>query len=247
MPGIAREELQAIAARLQIDFRDLGLLEEALTHKSYSNEAPKVDGVRHNERLEFLGDAVLGLLVSEILMDAGPSMAEGDLSRMRSALVNSEELARRAQALGLGELLRLGKGEDRSGGRSKTSILADTFEALLAAVYLDAGIEQTRGLVARLFGERVRELLAAPEHTDAKSLLQEVLQAAGQPPPEYLLVATVGPDHEREFAVEARIQGRVIGRGSGRSRKAAEQAAASDALARDFDPARARAAPEGEL
>ncbi len=225
-----KRDLKQVAERLGLGFDRLELLEEALTHKSYANEAPAEDTVRHNERLEFLGDAVLSLVVGEQLMDAHPDFHEGDLSRMRAALVNGIELAACARILELGEALRLGRGEERSGGRQKDSILADAFEAVLAAAYLTGGLDAARRIVDSCLGDRIAAALSEDACLDPKSQLQEQLQATGQAPPEYHLVDASGPDHDLRFVVEVRIADRVIGQGQGRSKKAAEQAAAGHAL-----------------
>jgi len=225
-----KRELKQVAKRLGHAFARLELLEQALTHKSYANEAPPADGVLHNERLEFLGDAVLSLVVGEQLMVAHPEFHEGELSRMRAALVNGEELANCGRQLELGLALRLGRGEERSGGREKASILADAFEAVLAAAYLDGGLDAARRIVQASLGDRISGGLTDDPGLDPKSRLQEVLQAAGQAPPDYFLMEASGPDHDLRFQVEVRQEDRVIGRGRGRSKKAAEQAAARDAL-----------------
>jgi ribonuclease-3 len=171
---------------------------------------------------------VLGFLVSELLMQADPGADEGSLSRARAAAVNEGALAERARELGLGEAIRLGRGEERQGGRGKPSILADVFEAVVAAVYLDGGIEAARGLVRRIFGSLLEAGLSpAP---DPKTRLQEQLQAMGKGLPRYEIVAERGPDHAREFEVRVLLGSRVLGSGSGGSKRAAEQAAASQAL-----------------
>lgn len=238
--------LWGVAERLGVTFEKLELLEQALTHKSFANEAPVVDGVEHNERLEFLGDAVLSLVVGEMLMQANPAVTEGELSRMRATLVNGDELAVQAAALGLGEALRLGRGEERSQGREKDSILADAFEAVLAAAYLDGGLEAARRIVERSLGERIRSITHAHPDLDPKSRIQEHLQAQGLAPPEYKLVGSSGPDHRRKFEVEVCGDRGVLGCGTGRSKKAAEQEAARDALTRLEPDGGGSSRPEGE-
>lgn len=215
---------------LGYSFRNRELLLQALTHKSYVNEnrhkgAAGGDLV-DNERLEFLGDAVLELLVSEIIYAQYPDKPEGELSRIRSQIVNTEALARFAGKLGLGNFLRLGRGEERQGGRRRTSLLADAFEALLAALYLDGAAEILQGLIEE---HMTREL--ASSWTDYKSQLQEKLQVEYGRPPVYELVARQGADHQPLFFVEVRDEhGHLLGAGSGSSRKSAEQRAAGDAL-----------------
>jgi len=198
-------------------------LEIALTHRSVGDGA-------HNETLEFLGDAVLSLAISDLLMRAYPQANEGALSKMRASLVNAERLAAKARAMKLGRWLRLGKGEERSGGRDKEKILAAGYEALLGAVYLDAGYEAARGVVERHFGEELDGEVAIPGQRDYKTRLQEMTQRLYRETPSYTLVGERGPDHEKEFVVELAVGGRVLGRGRGRSKKTAEQAAALEAL-----------------
>jgi len=205
-------------------FRDTELLEAALTHKSYTNET----GAAHNERLEFLGDAVLGLIAAERLFHENPKMPEGELSKLRAGYVCEKSLAIAARRLGLGDFIRMGKGERSEGGAARDSILADAFEAVLAAVYLDGGIEPCRELVNR-------EVLDHPPQgrvRDAKSRLQEILQGQGKPPPEYRTVSQSGPDHRKHFRVEVRIDGSSVSSGEGRSKKEAEMMAAEKAVGR---------------
>jgi ribonuclease III len=197
-----------------------------LTHNSCARE--EGDLASGNERLEFLGDAVLGLIVAELLITAHPDRPEGSLTRARAQAVNQGALAERARSLGLGELVRLGRGERRHGGSEKPSILANAFEAVLGALYLDAGFEPARAFVAREFGAELARASGAP--ADAKTRLQEALHAAGASPPVYVTVGESGPAHAREFAVEVSAGERVCGKGTGRSKQAAEQAAAEDSL-----------------
>ena len=216
-------------------FRKPELLEAALTHRSYAHE--RGEG-QHYERLEFLGDAVLGLLTAEWLFRRHPELPEGELSKRKGFLVSREALARRAEELDLGSRLRLGVGEERSGGREKASLLADVLEAILGAVYLDGGIAPARRLVTDLVeGDVTRR---SSTRTDAKTRLQEAVQARGWPLPTYRLVAESGPDHAKSFTVDCVVQGEPLGRGSGRSKKLAEQEAAERALeALEADPASA--------
>jgi len=196
----------------------------ALTHRSTGDGA-------HNETLEFLGDAVLSLAVSDLLMRNFPAATEGDLSKMRASLVNAEELAQKARAMDLGRWLSVGKGEERSGGRAKEKILAAAYEAVLGAVYLDAGWEPARQVVEAHFAPGLAREPQAPGHRDYKTRLQELTQRVHREMPAYTLVEERGPDHEKQFVVELAVGGRVLGRGVGRSKKLAEQAAAMEALA----------------
>jgi ribonuclease III len=199
-------------------------LDVALTHRSVG------DGM-HNETLEFLGDAVLSLAISDLLMREFPDAREGDLSKMRASLVNAERLAHKARGVDLGRWLRLGKGEERSGGRTKEKILAAAYEALLGAVYSDAGYEAARRVVEAHFAGDLQRDVETPGHRDYKTRLQELTQRLYHETPAYTLTEEHGPDHEKEFVVELTIAGRMLGRGVGRSKKLAEQAAAMEALA----------------
>ena len=219
---------RAVAERLEHAFSDPGLLGEALTHRSYQNEHPEESA--HNERLEFLGDAVFGMIVAEALMRLKPDATEGQLTQRRAALVNERSLARVAQELGLGEALRLGRGEEKNNGREKPSILADAVEAVIGAVYLDGGIDAARGVVRRLLDEALDDAASGAVGIDAKTALQERLQAGGGGTPSYHVVATSGPEHAKEFEVEIVLDKTVIARGRGRSKKEAERDAARNAL-----------------
>jgi ribonuclease-3 len=195
----------------------------ALTHRSVGEGA-------HNETLEFLGDAVLSLAISDLLMRQFPTAREGDLSKMRASLVNAERLAAKARAVDLGRWLRLGKGEERSGGRAKEKILAAAYEAVLGAIYVDGGYEAARRVVERQFAAELEPEIAVPGHRDYKTRLQEFTQRRFRATPVYTLTSEHGPDHDKEFVVELAVEGRVVGRGVGRSKKLAEQAAAMQAL-----------------
>ena len=224
------DELEEV---LSYTFRNRELLLQALTHKSYVNENRHREELGSklvdNERLEFLGDAVLELRVSEILYDQYPDKPEGELSRARSQIVNTEALARFSRKLGLGKYLRLGRGEEVQGGRQRISLLADAFEALLAALYLDDAAE----VLQRLIGELVNQEMAS-SWVDYKSQLQERLQEEAGRPPVYTLIARQGADHQPLFFVEVHDDcGRILGSGSGPSLKIAEQRAAGDALQDD--------------
>ncbi len=224
--GVLGERLQAVAAGLGVRFDAPELLALALSHSSWSAESAGSDS---NERLEFLGDAVLGLAVADHCYRTYPDMPEGQLAKVRAAVVSTTALARVATDLHLGEALLLGRGEAASGGRDKPSILADTLEAVIGAVYLDSGWEAARDFVLGLLGEGISVAAAVPGSGDFKSLLQESTTRDGLGLPVYSVSAR-GPDHAREFLAEVSVGGRVLGRGMGRSKKDAEQAAAREAI-----------------
>jgi len=219
---------QKLEQALGYFFTDRTLLAEAVTHTSYSNEQP--GEMPHNERLEFLGDTVLDLIVSQYLMDNLPECAEGELTRLRAEVVSLPSLASLARSLDLGSVLLLGRGEERSGGRDKNSLLADALEALFGAIFTDGGFDQARSVILPLFIPLL-QLAAVEQGQDYKSRLQEILQARQRELPVYRLVAVYGPDHERSYRVEAVIEGHLYGSGEGSTKKAAEQAAAKEALA----------------
>lgn len=218
---------EALERSIGYQFKDPAWLETALTHSSFGYE----HGVDCNERLEFLGDSVLGFLVAKKLFVAHPGLREGDLSKLKSALVSTPTLASQAQRLGLGEAVRFGVGERRTGGKSKASILAATFESVVAAIFMDGGLEAASALIDRCLGEGIQQAdLARREVRDFKTELQEKLQAMGHPPPSYEVVTEAGPDHRREFVVRAVIGDRPGPEGRGRSKKAAQQVCASRLL-----------------
>jgi len=224
-----QSEREELIARLGLG-GDLPHLDEALTHPSYSNEQRK-DRCADNQRLEFLGDAVLGLCVTEVLMARFPGADEGDLSRMRATLVNAEALSAWARSVELGAALRLGRGAVAAGERDRTNVLADAVEALMGAVYLDLGLEAARSLVRAVIEGPLALLTAGPSLTrDPKSELQERVQAAGGPSPRYRVVNIGGPPHERDFTVVVEIGETIAGEGRGRSKKLAEQEAARAAI-----------------
>src|SRR5215470_17243806 len=221
--------------KLGVRFKDRALLERALTHSSAvpALRAGKDDSphLGNNERLEFLGDAVLDLLASEYLLENFPDWSEGQLSKSRARLVNAHALERAARRVGLGEHLRLGKGEEKTGGREKPTLLADAFEAVVAAIFLDAGLEAAAELLRRvLFDEAVEERGERIAESDRKSALQELLQQSGRPPAEYRLARETGPDHSKVFLVEVWADGNCLGSGEGKTKKEAEQQAARTAL-----------------
>jgi ribonuclease-3 len=239
-PGEGPADLvEALRARLGIPFENRAVAIAAVTHKSYVNEHRDEDGLQDNERLEFLGDAVIDLAVSHRLMERFPTAREGDLSKMRAAVVDEQGLAGMARALDLGALLRLGRGEELTGGRQKASLLADAMEAVVAAVFVEGGLAPVLALVDRFLGEAFARAASGTLDRDYKTQLQELAQSRLRATPRYRVVAEHGPDHSKTFDVETDVRGEVVGRGSGRSKKDAEQAAAKlalDALGRRFAP-----------
>jgi len=221
-----QNELQKI---LGVPFQQQELLTQALTHSSYANENPGV-APASNERLEFLGDSILGLIVAENLYRDFPGMSEGEMTRLRSILVKQETLARVAESIKLGNYLYLGKGEEASGGRDKPANLARALEALIAAVYLDHGSAVTEQLVLEILDAEFLKTLYQGIIIDYKSQLQELLQAKMQQTPVYNLIETQGPDHDKKFTVEVRLGNDVLANGIGRSKKKAETEAARIAL-----------------
>ncbi len=222
------KELALLAGRLGHRFGDLALLDRALTHASEANET-QAPGRRDNEPLEFLGDAVLGLAVTDVLHRHDPDGREGRKSRRRAALVKAASLARRAEALGLPKLLRLGRGEEKTGGRQKAAIWADAYEAVLAALYLDGGFDAVRRFVDAEFARDMDAPDSASE--DPKSVLQEREQGLGRALPAYSVLSESGPSHQRQFKVECRLDDGSVTTGEGPSKKAAQQEAARAALA----------------
>ena len=226
---------------LGLDFEDQGLLRQALVHRSYLNEHPG-SPLESYERMEFLGDAVLELAVSTALYDRLPSLSEGELTKLRSQLVCGESLAGAARSIGLGDALLLGRGEETTGGRSRNTILAAAFEAVVAAVFLDRGYQHARDFVLEtLAGPLEKACRDGAPRENPKSALQELLQGLGEPAPTYRLAEASGPDHRPVFTVEALLGGEVIGRGEGGRKSDAERAAAQDAL----DRQQAASAPPG--
>ena len=212
---------------LGYEFQNPALLENALTHSSYANEN-RGRSLGSNERLEFLGDSVLGMVVADYLYRAHPDLPEGDLTRTRAALVCEGSLVEVARALGLGNYLKLGRGEDAGGGRARPSIQADAVEAVLAAVYLDGGIGSARKIIRRFILDREQEKGAS---RDYKTALQELVQRESGQVLQYRLTGSSGPDHAKVFSVEVDLNGRSVGRGEGHSKKEAEQMAAKAAVA----------------
>ncbi|HLF03398.1 MAG TPA: ribonuclease III [Anaerolineales bacterium] len=225
MPTLAN-----LQKRMGVSFHNEALLRRALTHRSFLNEHPEES--EDNERLEFLGDAVLDFLIAATLYHRFPEMSEGQLTALRSALVRTEQLASFARHLDVGAALRVGKGEAEAGGRERESVLCSTFEAIIGALYLDAGIEAVTAMVAQLFLPRAQEIVTLEADADAKSQFQVWAQEHRSHTPRYRTVKHAGPDHDREFTVVVLVDGVVYGTGTGRSKKAAEQSAALEALRR---------------
>jgi ribonuclease-3 len=217
------QEFDALEARVGYAFKDRGLLEHALTHKSKAHEDPS-GGVADNESLEFLGDAVLGLVVAEALFRSFPRYSEGQKSKIKANLVSTASLAEMAEQMGLGDHMILGRGEEKTGGRRKQALLADTCEALIAAIYLDGGLDPARAFLMREFSAGIEDA-KQPEYfgRDYKSRLQERLQALGRPLPSYRISGEVGPDHRKLFHVEVFVGDEMIAQGMGRTKKDAEQ------------------------
>ena len=220
--------MTALEERLGYSFRNRALLETALTHSSYANEN-RASGIVCNERLEFLGDSVLGVTLADFLYRHFPDMPEGRMTRLRAELVCEQSLHRVALELHLGDYLRLGKGEEHNGGRKRASILSDAVEAVIAAMYLDAGMETAAGFIHRCLLDDVRAI-ETPTFTDYKTSLQELVQRHSGQVLSYELVGEEGPDHAKTFRVQVCLNGDPIGRGIGRTKKEAEQAAAANAL-----------------
>ena len=214
---------------LNVTFADKALLQRALTHRSYINENPD-HPLEDNERLEFLGDAILDFITGEYLYHHFPEMAEGQLTNLRSALVRTETLAQFATELDLGDYLFLGRGEEEGGGRNRRAILCDAFEALIGALYLEQGLDFARQFVLQMIEPALEDVLSLDTHKDAKSRLQEVAQSHYQLTPTYRTVKEEGPDHAKEFTVEALIGNKVYGRGTGFNKQTAAQTAAQQAL-----------------
>lgn len=223
------ERLHELEQHLDYTFHDLRLLRTALYHSSYANEH-RAQSVSSNERLEFLGDAVLGFVSADYLYGKHPDLPEGELTRIRAALVCEDSLHEVAQRLHLGDFLMLGKGEESGGGRHRPSILADAVEAVLAAVYLDGGIDEARALVHRILLEKEPEQVVESRRRDCKTELQELVQRKPNQELRYELVSESGPDHAKVFTVAVMLNGQVVGLGSGHSKKEAEQSAARTAL-----------------
>jgi ribonuclease-3 len=237
-------ELSAAEASLGLTFRDKTLLQRALTHRSYINENASFP-LEDNERLEFLGDAVLDFITAEHLYHRFPEMSEGQLTSLRAALVRTETLADFASEIGLGELMFLGRGEEENGGRARPAVLCDCYEALIGALYLDQGLEATRAFVVRVIRSAIPQILEGETDKDAKSMLQELSQKYRKITPAYRTVGERGPDHAKEFTVAAVIGKEAYGLGAGHSKQVAAQAAARAALARLEQEVLGEVVPDG--
>lgn len=235
----AEVTLETLDRALGVSFRDPGLRQAAVTHRSYAFEQGLTTT---NERLEFLGDSVLGLVVTDMAYRSYPDMPEGQLAKLRAAIVNMQALADVARSLGIGDVVLLGKGEEQSGGRDKASILADALEAVFGAVYLDLGLDQARQLIERLFRPRMGAYVRGEGDRDYKTILQEITSQELRSIPDYR-VADRGPDHEKEFTATVHIAGEPLGTGVGRSKKEAEQQAAREAYARITERLASRESP----
>jgi ribonuclease-3 len=222
-------ELAALQKKLRIRFKNKALLEQALVHSSYINENPGLAS-GDNERLEFLGDAIMGSIIAEELYKRFPQFSEGEMTRVRSSMVSQDALCRLAKTIKLGDHLYLGKGEEGSGGRSKPANLSGALEALIAAIFLDRGIAVTRKFVLRLMSKKMGKAFREGIETDYKTKLQEMVQAKRQLRPKYRVIEAVGPAHDRRFTVEVMVGDSIMGRGSGKSKKSAEAEAARMAL-----------------
>jgi ribonuclease-3 len=223
-----QEAAEQTTLRLSSLFRDYRLYSRALTHRSYINEHP--EALEDNERLEFLGDAVLDFLVGAWLYNRFPEMAEGSLTRLRAALVGNEQLSEFARQIDLGMVMLLGRGEEDGGGRNRSPLLGSTFEALIGALYLDQGIPAVQQFVAPLLEDACEQILSGSKGQDPKSLLQEWAQSQGLGTPYYQMVSANGPDHDKVFDVEVIIQGKVYGRGTGHSKQTAAKSAARSVI-----------------
>jgi ribonuclease III len=224
-----KKALKVLQKKIHYRFKSLDLLDQGLRHKSYVHENIEASG-QDNERLEFLGDAVLDLVISHLIMERHPDYPEGNLSRLRAAVVNEARLAKIAGELALGDYLLLGKGEEMTGGRQKSSILAAALEAILATVYLDGGFKKAWQVISRLFSFHLDRAEQEGFYQDFKTKLQEFSQEALKATPRYMLVKEFGPDHDKVFGVKVMIQDKVAGVGAGKSKKEAEQRAAQRTL-----------------
>ncbi|HBD93641.1 MAG: ribonuclease III [Spirochaetes bacterium GWF1_31_7] len=225
--------LKEFAKRLRIKFNSIELLEVALTHRSFSNE--KVDG-ENNEKLEFLGDSVLGLIITDYLYTQFPLLTEGDLARIKSYIVSEEILSAIGKKLNINKYLRIGKGEELTGGREKKGLIADAFEAILGALYLDGKYTKVEEFVIRLFKDEIGLVINEEKGLDYKTLLQEYVQKKFKDCPKYRLIEETGPEHDKTFSMEVLINDKIYGNGSGKSKKEAEKTAATSAYKKLVKP-----------
>lgn len=222
-------DIKMLEKKIGYRFKEISYLERAVTHSSYANENKK-EGVKNNERLEFLGDSVLGLVISEYLFSNYPNLAEGQLTKVRARIVCEASLGETARLLDVGNYLLFGKGEELTGGRERTSILSDAYEAIIAAMYLDGGIEPTREFVLKNMKSIIDDAAKGKKSIDYKTRLQEVIQIKKGNRIKYEIVKEEGPDHAKLFYTEVKLNDSVIGVGKGRSKKESEQEAAKEGL-----------------
>ncbi|MCL5428460.1 MAG: ribonuclease III [Chloroflexi bacterium] len=225
-PGL--EPPQSLAKRLSLPIRDVRLIGRALTHRSYINEHP--EALEDNERLEFLGDAVLDFVVGAWLYNHFPEMTEGEMTRLRAALVSTDRLGEFGAQIRIGQALRMGNGEEESGGRRRLAMLCNAFEALVGAIYLEAGVPAVEAFLDPLLTKAVSQIRVGRGDRDPKSMLQEWVQARGLGAPTYRILSESGPDHSKYFQVEVVVGGKPVARGEGRSKQAASKAAATAAM-----------------
>jgi len=223
------ELLLELSNKLGYRFKSIELLNESITHSSYANENKKKN-LRYNERLEFLGDSVLSIVISEYLFKRLPTVQEGDLTKIRASIVCEPSLSRSSQNMNIGKYLLLGKGEEATGGRERVSILADTFEAIIGAIYLDGGFEAARKFILHNLNHTIEEAINGRVFQDYKTHLQEIIQSENVDKVTYEVVAEEGPDHNKIFHVHVKTGNKIVGKGSGKSKKEAEQNAAKEAL-----------------
>ncbi|WP_018249673.1 ribonuclease III [Orenia marismortui] len=223
------KSLEELQQQIQIFFNDIDLLERAITHKSFANENRHL-GLKDNERLEFLGDSVQDLVVSEYMILEYPDHPEGELAKIRSVVVSAPVLAEKAKEINLGKYLLLGKGEEMTGGRKRDSILADAFEALVGSIYLDQGLEVIKDFILKLLIPDIKKVEKGEHIQDYKTLLQEIIQKNSNARPEYEVIKEEGPDHNKQFTIQVNFEEEVLGVGTGSSKKEAQQKAARNAI-----------------
>ncbi|WP_408956528.1 ribonuclease III [Natroniella sp. ANB-PHB2] len=224
-----KQKVDKLEQEIEVEFQNEELLKRAITHKSYSNEN-RERSLKNNERLEFLGDAILDLVISEYIFAEYPDHPEGELAKIRSVVVSAPVLAEKSKEINLGNYLLLGKGEEITGGRKRNSILADAFEALVGSIYLDQGLEVVREFILELLTADIMTVEAGEHIQDYKTLLQELIQQSSNSRPDYLVVKEEGPDHNKEFTVQVVFEDEVLGTGIGSSKKEAQQQAAKNAI-----------------